>query len=186
MKRIFIITMIAALAASLAGCPKKPTTVPPRGPAGQTVPQSQGSTAGTAGAAGTEMGQPKSLPGADAAGQSGATNAAENTIYFDFDSSEIKPQYSAIVATQARRLGADHNLHVRLEGHTDERGSAEYNIGLGERRAQSVKRALLLQGVVASQLATVSFGAERPVADGHDESAWAQNRRVVFDFAGAR
>ena len=71
---------------------------------------------------------------------------------------------------------------MRLEGHTDERGTREYNIGLGERRAQTVRRALLLQGVAETQVATVSYGEERPAAAGSDEVAWAQNRRVEIVY----
>ncbi len=71
---------------------------------------------------------------------------------------------------------------MRLEGNTDERGSREYNIGLGERRAQAVRRAMLLQGVAETQLSTVSYGAERPAVDGHDETAWGKNRRVMINY----
>ncbi len=177
MKRILSITLALGLALALAGCPKKPTTVPPA-TTGQAIPQT-GAT--TKGAAGGDGGDAQPLPGSGGSpGQTGPSSVAENTVYFDFDSSEIKPQYHAVIAAQGKRLAANRSLHVRLEGHTDERGSAEYNVALGERRAQAVKRALLLQGVGEGQLATVSFGAERPVADGHDESAWSQNRRVEF------
>ena len=75
---------------------------------------------------------------------------------------------------------------MRLEGNTDERGSAEYNVALGERRAQSVKRALLLQGATETELTTVSYGAERPAVEGHDEAAWSKNRRVEIVFLGGR
>ena len=74
-------------------------------------------------------------------------------------------------------------MKVRLEGHTDERGTREYNIGLGERRAQAVRRALMLQGVGEAQISTVSFGEERPAVAGDDEAAWAQNRRVEILYA---
>ena len=111
---------------------------------------------------------------------------AKTTIYFDFDSSEIKAEFAPLVAAHGRRLAADRNLRVRLEGNTDERGSAEYNVALGERRAQSVKRALLLQGAAENQMTTVSYGEERPVAEGHDETAWAQNRRVEIVYLNAR
>jgi peptidoglycan-associated lipoprotein len=88
----------------------------------------------------------------------------------------------AIVAAHARYLAANPTVRVRLEGHTDERGSREYNIGLGERRAQAVRRALLLQGATETQLSTVSYGAERPAAAGSNEAAWAQNRRVEIVY----
>ena len=91
-----------------------------------------------------------------------------------------------MIAAQAKRLSADRHAAVRLEGHTDERGSAEYNVALGERRAQAVKKALLLQGAIETQLSTVSYGEERPVSDGHDEAAWSQNRRVEIILLGSR
>jgi peptidoglycan-associated lipoprotein len=101
-----------------------------------------------------------------------------NVVYFDFDSSEIRSQDDAIVAAHAAYLVKYPTARVRLEGHTDERGSREYNIGLGERRAQTVRKALMLQGVADGQITTVSYGEERPVAEGSDDAAWAQNRRV--------
>ncbi len=110
---------------------------------------------------------------------SAATGAlARKVIYFDFDKSEIKPEFADVIAAHARNLTAHPNLRIRLEGNTDDRGTREYNIGLGERRAQAVRRALMLQGVTETQITTVSFGAERPAVQGDDEAAWAQNRRV--------
>jgi len=103
---------------------------------------------------------------------------AKRIIYFDFDSSEIRGEGTAILAAHAKHLAGAKALRVRLEGHTDERGSREYNIGLGERRAQAVRRALMLQGATDGQLSTVSYGEERPAAAGSDEAAWTQNRRV--------
>lgn len=101
-----------------------------------------------------------------------------NLIYFAFDSSDIAAEYADIVRRHAMQLAENPNARVRLEGHADERGSREYNIGLGERRAQSVRRALLLQGASAGQILTVSFGEERPAAEGSSESDYALNRRV--------
>lgn len=105
-----------------------------------------------------------------------------NIVYFDFDSYELRPEDTDIVARHALQLADDTSMSVRLEGHADERGSREYNIGLGERRAQTVRRLLLIQGASASQIATVSFGEERPAAMGSDEGAWAQNRRVEIKY----
>ena len=105
-----------------------------------------------------------------------------NIIYFDFDSSEVRADFTDIVARHALILANDASIRVRLEGHADERGSREYNIGLGERRAQSVRRMLMIQGASASQIATVSFGEERPVALGSDEDSWSQNRRVEIKY----
>lgn len=105
-----------------------------------------------------------------------------NIIYFDFDSSEVRADFTDIVARHALILANDPAARVRLEGHADERGSREYNIGLGERRSQSVRRMLMIQGASASQIATVSFGEERPLALGSDEDSWAQNRRVEIKY----
>ena len=104
-------------------------------------------------------------------------------IYFDFDSSEVRAADQDMVSRHAMQLGNNPNLRVRLEGHADERGSREYNIGLGERRAQAVRQMLMIQGVSASQISTVSFGEERPVAFGSSEDDYAQNRRVEFKYA---
>lgn len=103
-------------------------------------------------------------------------------IYFEFDSSELRPEDSDIVARHAVQLAGNSSLRVRLEGHADERGSREYNIGLGERRSQTVRRMLLIQGASSAQISTVSFGEERPVSFGNDEEAYAQNRRVEITY----
>jgi peptidoglycan-associated lipoprotein len=104
------------------------------------------------------------------------------TIYFDYDRDEVKSEFREIVAAHGRYLAANPNARVRLEGHADERGSREYNIGLGDRRAQAVKQALLLQGAGASQNSTVSYGEERPALTGSDEESWALNRRVELVY----
>ena len=103
-------------------------------------------------------------------------------IYFDFDSSEVRPQDQDTVSRHAMQLGDNSRLSVRLEGHADERGSREYNIGLGERRSQAVRQMLLIQGVSSSQISTVSFGEERPAAFGSSEMDYAQNRRVEIKY----
>ena len=103
-------------------------------------------------------------------------------IYFDFDSSEVRAMDTDTIARHAVQISGNMRTSVRLEGHADERGSREYNIGLGERRAQAVRRLLLLQGVAAGQISTVSFGEERPADDGSNEAAWAQNRRVEIIY----
>jgi peptidoglycan-associated lipoprotein len=174
MKRLLSIALLAT-AVLLAGCPKKNTTV--ESPSqGSTVPGAQGEGAGAGGGTTTT---PLGDAGAGgAAGMETTGPLAKHTIYFDFDKSEIKPEFAEVIAVHAKNLTAHPNLKLRLEGNTDERGTREYNIGLGERRAQAVRRALMLQGVAESQLTTVSYGAERPAAEGDDESAWALNRRV--------
>jgi peptidoglycan-associated lipoprotein len=175
MKRTLSIALLAA-AVMLAGCPKKNTTV--ESPSqGSTVPGAQGEGAGAGGGTGTTPLEGGAAGAGGAAGQLGGP-LAKHTVYFDFDKSEIKPEFADVITAHAKNLTSHPNLKMRLEGNTDERGTREYNIGLGERRAQAVRRALMLQGVAESQLTTVSYGAERPAAEGDDESAWAQNRRV--------
>ncbi|MGH8142357.1 MAG: peptidoglycan-associated lipoprotein Pal [Steroidobacteraceae bacterium] len=171
---------IAVLAAVLAaGCSSHKAR--PNPGAGNAVPQDQSQSAGAeganAGAAGATNPGVQNGTGPGVAGPSSA-DLQNRTIYFDFDSSQIKPEYNAVIAAHARYLVANTSIRVRLEGNTDERGSREYNIGLGERRAQAVRQALMLQGVPDAQITTVSYGEERPAVTGHTEAAWAKDRRV--------
>ncbi len=108
---------------------------------------------------------------------------AQRVIYFDFDRSDIKPEFMAVVQAHAQYLAQNPNVRVTLEGHTDERGSREYNIGLGNRRAQAVRRMLMFHGVADRQIVTISYGEEKPVAFGQSEEAWARNRRVEIDYS---
>ncbi|NQD38613.1 peptidoglycan-associated lipoprotein Pal [Permianibacter sp. IMCC34836] len=105
-------------------------------------------------------------------------------VYFDFDDANIKPEYRDLLAAHGAFLAKNPGLTVTVEGHTDERGTPEYNVGLGERRANAVKQVLQSYGVQASQIKTVSFGEEKPANPGHDEAAWAQNRRGVLAYQG--
>lgn len=103
---------------------------------------------------------------------------AERTIYFDFDNADIRSEYLTIIAEHGRYLSQNPTGRVRLEGHTDERGTREYNVALGESRSKSVARMLKLQGVSSAQVRTVSYGEELPVDEGHSQVAWDKNRRV--------
>jgi peptidoglycan-associated lipoprotein len=154
-----------------------------------------GTGAGAAGAAGGGAGggttvQPNATapvttvttPGDNGGSGAGINAPASRVIYFDFDQSEIRPEFNAVLTEHARALTRNASVKVRLEGHTDERGSREYNIGLGERRAQAVRRVLLLQGVTEAQLSTVSYGEEKPAVAGSNEEAWAKNRRVELVY----
>jgi len=106
----------------------------------------------------------------------------EMVIYFDFDQSDLRAEYSDVLQRHSANLADNRRTNIRLEGHADERGSREYNIGLGERRSQAVRRLLLVQGASADQIATVSFGEERPAALGSDEESWQLNRRVEIKY----
>jgi peptidoglycan-associated lipoprotein len=109
---------------------------------------------------------------------------SKRVIYFDYDSYVVKDEYRAIIDAHAKYLAANKAARVTLQGHTDERGTREYNIALGQKRADAVKKLMLLLGATEMQVETVSFGKEKPKTDGHDESAWSQNRRVEIVHAG--
>lgn len=107
---------------------------------------------------------------------------ADRVIYFDFDSAKISDDSLSMLETHGNFIAGNGNVTVRLEGHTDERGSREYNIALADRRAQSVRRVLLFQGASSDQLETISYGEEQPAMMGHEESAWDKNRRVELVY----
>ena len=173
--RVLAVLLLVA-ACAVTACASKPPKPTGSGEAGANT-GAEGAAAGAANASGS--GSDEEIPGP----QAGVL--AKRTVYFDFDSSEIKGEGTDIVAAHAKYLAANPTTRVRLEGHTDERGSREYNIGLGERRAQAVRRALLLQGAADAQISTVSYGEERPAVPGHDEAAWAKNRRVEIIYLAA-
>jgi peptidoglycan-associated lipoprotein len=172
MRRVIIVLVIAGVL-GLGGCAGNKPKPAPTAPS-ESTQGAQGAGAGSAGATAASADE-------EAAGPS-AGLLATRLVYFDFDSAEIKGAGTDVVAAHAKYLAAHPATRVRLEGHTDERGSREYNIGLGERRAQSVRRALLLQGASDVQISTVSYGEERPAVPGHDEAAWAKNRRVEIVY----
>jgi len=108
---------------------------------------------------------------------------SRRTVYFDYDSSVVRDEFKPVVTAHAKFLTDNRGRRVVIQGHTDERGSREYNLALGQRRADSVKRMMMLLGAADNQIETVSFGEEKPVVMGTDESAWAKNRRaeIVYD-----
>ena len=173
------VVLVLAVAVLLTGCPKKPTTPPDAAAGGTQVPATGDqtgagdATGGTAGAGGSGVGTATELPGGD------ADLLARSVIYFDFNSDAVRSDFAAVVSAHGKRIAAS-GARVRLEGHTDERGSAEYNNALGLRRAEAVKRALLLEGAREAQVDTTSFGEQKPAAggEGEGEQAWSLNRRV--------
>lgn len=166
----FKLTAIALGAILLAGCASTP--LPDPEPMDTTGADSGASTDGFDGGFG----------GGEEIEYDPSGGELSSVIYFDFDSSEVRPVDTDVVARHAVLLANDPRMRVRLEGHADERGSREYNIGLGERRSQSVRRLLLIQGASAAQISTVSFGEERPAELGSNEQAYARNRRVEFKY----
>lgn len=114
-------------------------------------------------------------------GQPGPANVSR-LVYFDYDSYVIKPEFQNIIEAHARFLRSNNGRRVVIEGHTDERGGREYNLALGQRRSEAVRRALGLLGVTDAQVEAVSFGKEKPAMPGSDEASWAQNRRAEIAY----
>jgi peptidoglycan-associated lipoprotein len=168
-----------ALAAALAGCAS--------GVKLDDVPvEDRRSTAITpGGAGGTQPGGASAVQPvqADTAGrnQQGPANVSR-IVLFDYDSYVIRPEYQSVIESHARFLKASGARHIVIEGHTDERGGREYNLALGQRRSEAVRRALALLGVPDAQVEAVSFGKEKPAAPGADEQSWAQNRRAEIAY----
>lgn len=106
----------------------------------------------------------------------------DKTVYFDFDQSTIRPEFASLLRSHAAYLNSNRDTSIIIEGHCDERGSREYNIALGERRAYAVKTFLEAEGVAGRQLETVSYGEERPAAGAHNEAGWAKNRRAFLKY----
>jgi len=167
------------LMAFLAGCASNPTPE-------KAAVEERTVAPGTSGAA---------TSGTSGSGVSGTTTGAnplrdprnilsKRSVYFDFDSYAVKDEYKPLVDAHAKYLQANRPARMTIQGNCDERGSREYNIALGQRRADAVKRMMLLSGATDSQIETVSFGKEKPRNQGHDDGAWAENRRDDFVYAG--
>ncbi|HSG64457.1 MAG TPA: peptidoglycan-associated lipoprotein Pal [Gammaproteobacteria bacterium] len=174
MLRQTLLLLVTTLALGLAACGGNRATQADAAGAGMGAGGAGASTAGMGGAGGPEVF--REVPG------QGTGPLSRLVIYFDYDQSDIRAEYNEVLAAHGGYLAANSTAGLRLEGHADERGSREYNIGLGERRAQAVRRALLLQGAGAVQLTTVSYGEERPAAFGSDEEAYSLNRRVELVY----
>lgn len=173
---------VAALVAALSGCAssvKLNEDAPVESRTGTAV---QAATSGAANAGTASTSQSRVTP-VDLTGSSGA-NAVGNlarVIYFDYDSFVVKDEFRPAVEGHAKLLSADRKKKLSVEGHTDERGGREYNLALGQKRAESVAKALTLLGVTDSQVEAVSFGKERPAVTGSDEAAFAKNRRAELN-----
>lgn len=113
-----------------------------------------------------------------------ANPLSKHTIYFRYDSSQVQQDFIPVIAAHAQFLVAHPKQRIVLQGHADERGSREYNIALGEQRAKAVARMMKVQGVAEEQLEVVSYGEEKPAAEGHDEASWQLNRRVELVYLG--
>lgn len=187
------VLMIPALALALAitGCSSKKGVVATGGDAAAT-----GSSTGSQTGAGstTGLGDNSGLNGQGLDGSSAATDGSsastdpvkaallKRIVHFDYDSSDISDEDEATLLAHAKYIKGNSSAKVTLAGHTDERGTREYNMALGERRAKAVQSFFITNGVASSQLDTVSYGKEVPVNEGHDEAAWAENRRVEIKY----
>lgn len=145
--------------------------------------------AGGAGGAGSGQGSTGAVDPRGVAGvQVGQSQAGQppvgvaRIVYFDYDSFAIKAEFASLLEAHARHLKADNRRRIALEGHTDERGGREYNLALGQKRAEAVRRSLGLMGVADAQMEAVSFGKEKPAAEGATEAAFAKNRRVEITY----
>jgi len=166
-----VVATSTVLALVLSGCPKKPQIAVQTAPIQEARPdQSPQSVEDVAPLAAVEE-RPMSAPTAQPA-------AGLGDVYFDFDRSDITPAGRTVLEQNAKWLLSRGNAQAKVEGHADERGTNEYNIALGERRAQAVKRVLVAFGVPAANLSTVSYGEEQSACREHDESCWQKNRRA--------
>jgi peptidoglycan-associated lipoprotein len=164
---------LAVLALLAAGC-STPVPVTPKSDV--PVESRTGSAPGSGQGAGQGTAQSSVAP-VDLTRNDGSS-AAARVVYFDFDSFVVKDEFRPVVERDAKRLTAARGQRITIEGHTDERGGREYNLALGQKRAEAVAKALAVMGVNEGQVEAVSFGKERPAAQGSDEAAWAKNRRA--------
>ncbi|HEY2346003.1 MAG TPA: peptidoglycan-associated lipoprotein Pal [Xanthomonadaceae bacterium] len=173
MKTHKTVLIVAAACIALAGCGKKNVK---EGPAGSGM--ESGSSANTQPYNGSSAGGGRYLPG-DLETDS---CLRQRTVYFDFDQDTLKPEFQAIVACHAKYLRDRPEARMRLEGNADERGSRQYNLGLGERRGNAVMAAVRGSGASAGQMEVVSYGEERPVCTESNEECWGKNRRVDITY----
>jgi peptidoglycan-associated lipoprotein len=164
MARLKTTMLVTATVIALAGCSPKPKVLPPAPGADPNAGRPMGNASDNI------------IPGSNADFQ---RSVSSNTIHFALDSYDIDPESRAILDSQVQWLAKYPAANISLEGHCDERGTREYNLALGDRRANSAKNYLVARGVSASRISTISYGKERPVALGSDEASWAQNRRAV-------
>ena len=173
------LVVVSTLAACASSVPLNEVPVVDRG-SSAVSPLTQGSVAPAAQGSGADQRSvsPVQVAPADVA----QPEAMARVVYFDYDSFVVKPEFAATLEANAKYLAANRSRKLALEGHTDERGGREYNLALGQKRAEAVRRALVLLGVNDAQVEPVSFGEEKPAVNGFTEEAYAKNRRVEFTY----
>jgi len=177
MRKIALYAALAVLAAACASQePKTEATITDKS-TGMTPP-----TAGVTPGAQTRPTAPTTAPVGNPLAQG---QLASRSVFFDFDSNAVKDEYRGLIQAHSRYMTADKkDSRIRIEGNCDERGSREYNLALGQRRAESVKKVMTVLGVQDGRIETTSYGEEKPMAMGHDEASWAKNRRADIKYAG--
>jgi peptidoglycan-associated lipoprotein len=175
--RITLMAATVAAAALAAGC-SSPVKLNDGAPVTDAKPTPVGPGAGAGGAQGSGTSQ-SGVTTVDLSKNQGAdASALGRVVYFDFDSYVVRDEFRPLIDGYAKVLTTAKTKKMVVEGHTDERGGREYNLALGQRRAEAVAKSLALLGVTSGQVEAVSFGEERPANEGHDEAAWAKNRRA--------
>jgi peptidoglycan-associated lipoprotein len=172
----FILAAAVAVFLTACGSAVKLDNVPVEDKSGTSVSQ-------TGAAGGPDAGQ-RAVTGVDLdkSNSSAAMQIANRVVYFDYDSFAIRPEFQSVIETHAKIIRADKSKKVAIEGHTDERGGREYNLALGQKRAEAVRRALGLLGVSENQIEAVSFGKEKPAVLGSTEAAMEKNRRAEISY----
>ena len=172
---------IVGVAAVLAGCSS--VKLDEQGaPVEDRAGTGASAAAGTGGSASATGQSSVAAVTTDASSQKAGPAGVERLVYFDYDSYVVKPEFQSLIESHARFLKANPSRKVAVEGHTDERGGREYNLALGQKRAEAVRRALTLLGAADAQIEAVSFGKEKPAVAGGDEAAWAKNRRAEISY----
>ncbi len=175
-KILMSLAMVAVIAGCSSGVKLNDVPVEDKGATSTSGmnPNASSGAAGQSGITGVDMTK-NNNPSAGPAG-------VPTVVYFDYDSYVVKPEFQNVIEGHARFLRANPTRRVSIEGNTDERGGREYNLALGQKRSEAVRRALTLLGVPDAQLEAVSFGAEKPAATGNDEASFAKNRRAEFSY----
>ena len=193
-RRIAVLTTAVLSVATLGACHKKPApeptpaATPVAGPNADSIRRAQEDAARRAAADADARRRADSIAAANASrNNDGATaaslrSALTATVHFDLDQADLRAEDKALLDAKVPILQANPTVMIRIGGHTDERGSDEYNLALGQRRAAAAKAYLVQHGIADSRIETISYGEERPVAQGSDEGAWAQNRRAEFEI----
>ena len=176
--------LICALCALLLTACQTTTTKDAGVPVEERNPSTDAGSATTTGTTGTGIGGTATGAGQRSPLRDPSSPLSKRIVYFDFDSYVVKDEFKPMIEAHGRYLQANRNARMTVRGSTDERGSREYNIALGQRRADALKKLLILYGATEIQIETVSFGKEKPVREGHDEASWAENRRDEIIYVG--